>query len=80
MYFFEWLSWLAAIDPKEEREAFEKQNKTIKKKDIYEDEEEESIAAAKKSVCAPLKAVAQSTCTTSMCSKCAAACGRTNVA
>ncbi|WP_063630084.1 DUF6708 domain-containing protein [Pseudomonas mosselii] len=55
MYFFEWLSWLAAIDPKEEREAFEKQNKTIKKKDIYEDEEEESIAAAKKSVCAPPK-------------------------
>ncbi|MBC3452701.1 DUF6708 domain-containing protein [Pseudomonas mosselii] len=51
MYFFEWLSWLAAIDPKEEREAFEKQNKTIKKRDIYESEEEELIAAAKKSAC-----------------------------
>ncbi|MBV4504114.1 hypothetical protein HU751_004575 [Pseudomonas sp. BW13M1] len=51
MYFFEWLSWLAAIDPKEEREAFEKQNKTIKKREIYESEEEELIAAAKKSAC-----------------------------
>ncbi|MDC0687763.1 hypothetical protein POF53_09220 [Mitsuaria sp. RG] len=51
MYFFEWLSWLAAIDPKEEREAFEKQNKTIKKRIIYEGEEEKEIAAAKKSAC-----------------------------
>ncbi|ODB37655.1 hypothetical protein A9L43_22975 [Pseudomonas mosselii] len=51
MYFFEWLSWLAAIDPKEEREAFKKQNKTIKSRGVYESEDEEYVAAAKKSVC-----------------------------
>ncbi|MCL8343267.1 hypothetical protein M9Y85_28800, partial [Pseudomonas mosselii] len=51
MYFFEWLSWLAAIDPKEEREAFKKQNKTIKNRGVYESEDEEYVAAAKKSVC-----------------------------
>ncbi|WP_181427716.1 DUF6708 domain-containing protein [Pseudomonas soli] len=51
MYFIEWFAWLAAIDPKEEREAFEKQNKTIKNRGVYESEDEEYVAAAKKSVC-----------------------------
>ena len=51
MYFIEWFAWLAAIDPKEEREAFEKHNKTIKNRGVYESEDEEYVAAAKKSAC-----------------------------
>ncbi|MCH7419943.1 DUF6708 domain-containing protein [Pseudomonas mosselii] len=51
MYFIEWFAWLAAIDPKEEREAFKKQNKTIKNRGVYESEDEEYVAAAKKSAC-----------------------------
>ncbi|MCU7240985.1 DUF6708 domain-containing protein [Pseudomonas peradeniyensis] len=51
MYFIEWFAWLAAIDPKEKREAFKKQNKTIKNRGVYENEDEEYVAAAKKSVC-----------------------------
>ncbi|UPF06011.1 hypothetical protein MXB02_10485 [Pseudomonas mosselii] len=51
MYFIEWFSWLAAIHPKEKREAFKKQNKTIKNRGVYESEDEEYVAAAKKSVC-----------------------------
>ncbi|BDU09953.1 hypothetical protein PRtIB026_A38880 [Pseudomonas sp. RtIB026] len=50
MYFIEWFAWLAAIDPKEKREAFKKQNKTIKNRGVYESEDEEYVAAAKKSV------------------------------
>nr|WP_279153188.1 hypothetical protein [Pseudomonas mosselii] len=48
MYFVEWLAWLAAIDPKEKREAFKKQNRTIKNRGVYESEDEEYVAAAKK--------------------------------
>ena len=51
MYFVEWLAWLAAIDPKEKREAFKKQNRTIKNRGVYESEDEEYVAAAKKSAC-----------------------------
>ncbi|WP_288375337.1 hypothetical protein [uncultured Pseudomonas sp.] len=48
MYFVEWLTWLAYIDPKEEREAFEKQHKKIKIKITYESDDQEMIEAAKK--------------------------------
>ncbi|MBC3423445.1 hypothetical protein, partial [Pseudomonas sp. RW3S2] len=49
MYFVEWLSWLAYIDPKEERDAFEKQHNKAKRKTIYESDEQEMIESAKKS-------------------------------
>lgn len=48
MYFVEWLTWLAYIDPKEEREAFEKQHKKVKRKITYESDDQEMIEAAKK--------------------------------
>jgi len=49
VYLIEWFAWLAATDSKEERDAFEKHNKTIKNRGVYENEEEELIEAAKKS-------------------------------
>ncbi|OCT40846.1 DUF6708 domain-containing protein [Pseudomonas putida] len=51
MYFVEWLSWLAYIDPKKERDAFEKQHKKAKRKITYESDEQEMIESAKKSAC-----------------------------
>lgn len=47
MYFFEWLTWLSYIDPKEERDAFEKKHKKIKLKTVYENDDQEMITAAK---------------------------------
>ncbi len=50
MYFFEWLTWLAYIDPKAEREAFEKQHKKTKRKIAYESDDQEMFEAAKRSI------------------------------
>ncbi|MBI6925493.1 hypothetical protein JET66_12630 [Pseudomonas putida] len=50
MYFFEWLTWLAYIDPKNEREAFEKQHKKTRRKIAYESDDQEMIEAAKKPI------------------------------
>jgi len=47
MYFFEWLTWLSYIDPKEERDAYEKRHKKIKLKTVYENDDQEMITAAK---------------------------------
>ncbi|MBK0156521.1 hypothetical protein IAE35_24585, partial [Pseudomonas sp. S75] len=49
MYLAEWLAWLAYTDPKEERDAFEKQHKKSRRKVIYESDDQELIEAAKKS-------------------------------
>ncbi|WP_155290514.1 DUF6708 domain-containing protein [Pseudomonas parafulva] len=51
MYFVEWLTWLSYIDPKEERDAFNKQHKQPKLKDIYESDDLEMLASAKSSAC-----------------------------
>ncbi|AXO87915.1 hypothetical protein DZC75_07825 [Pseudomonas parafulva] len=48
MYFVEWLTWLSYIDPKEERDAFDKQNKQPKLKDIYESDDLEMLESAKR--------------------------------
>ncbi|MGY2957921.1 hypothetical protein ACVWWT_003154 [Pseudomonas sp. TE6349] len=49
MYFVEWLAWLTYIEHKEQRDAFEKQNKKEKIKVIYESDDQEMLEAAKKS-------------------------------
>ncbi|QXI41789.1 hypothetical protein HU734_016050 [Pseudomonas wayambapalatensis] len=51
MYFVEWLTWLAYIDPKEERDAFEKQHKKVKRKALYESDDLEMLESAKKPAC-----------------------------
>ncbi|MGC7837657.1 hypothetical protein ACPZMI_04205, partial [Pseudomonas wayambapalatensis] len=51
MYFVEWLTWLAYIDPKEERDAFEKQYKKVKRKALYESDDLEMLESAKKPAC-----------------------------
>ncbi|MGE7096935.1 DUF6708 domain-containing protein [Pseudomonas fulva] len=48
MYFAEWLAWLAYIDPKEERDAFEKNHKKTNIS-IYESDEQDMLDAAKRS-------------------------------
>lgn len=49
MYLFEWLTWFAYTDPKDEREAFEKRHKKARRKIAYESDDQEMIEAAKKS-------------------------------
>ncbi|AXO87910.1 hypothetical protein DZC75_07795 [Pseudomonas parafulva] len=51
MYFVEWLSWLAYIDPKEDRDAFEKQHKKVKNKVLYESDIQEMLEYAKSPAC-----------------------------
>ncbi|WP_233631338.1 MULTISPECIES: DUF6708 domain-containing protein [unclassified Pseudomonas] len=48
MYFVEWLTWFAFTESKEERDAFDKQDKKFKRKVIYESDREEEIEFAKK--------------------------------
>ena len=48
MYFAEWLAWLAYIDPKEERDAFEKHHKKTNIS-IYESDEQDMLDAARRS-------------------------------
>ncbi|WP_205419307.1 DUF6708 domain-containing protein [Pseudomonas parafulva] len=51
MYFVEWLTWLAYIDPKEERDAFERQHKKVQREVLYESDDQEMLESAKRPAC-----------------------------
>lgn len=78
MYFVEWLAWLTYIEHKEQRDAFEKQNKKEKIKVIYESDDQEMLEAAKKSASSSLKVEGQFMFTAAIYWKCVAACGNTS--
>ena len=50
MYFCEWLTWLAAIEPKGERDAFLKKNKKFRNRPVYAHDENIALEVAKQSV------------------------------